>query len=290
MRAARPSGNPRAIPLRRVSKSSLRRLIITAAIIGLAALPPGLSAQTKRTKPKKPAVQKAKPTVTPVPSPEPTPADTSTKRNARPSGDSRPSNAAAAYQPEYFYTFDRPGFLYDHIAIEHDETGKGKITFTKSDFEEPMTDPVQLSAVTMENLKSAFAALGFLDSTEEYQVKGRDYSHMGNVAITLKKQGRERMVKYNWTDNKDAKALMDEYRRIGNEYTWRFEITLARENQPLQAPGLMDTLASYYKRNELSDPPHLIPLLTELSTDERIPLMARNRAAKLIEQIQKAKK
>ena len=31
---------------------------------------------------------------------------------------------------------------------------------------------------------------------------------------------------------------MDEYRRISNEYTWRFEIA-ARENQPLQTPGLM---------------------------------------------------
>ncbi|MBP9664460.1 MAG: hypothetical protein KBD94_07530 [Pyrinomonadaceae bacterium] len=58
----------------------------------------------------------------------------------------------------------------------------------------------------------------------------------------------------------------------------------------MQTPGLMDTLASYYKRNELSDPPHLVPLLTELSTDERMPLMARNRASKLVEQIQKVKK
>ena len=113
---------------------------------------------------------------------------------------------------------------------------------------------------------------------------------MGNIAVTLKKQGRERTVKYNWTDNKDAKMLMDEYRRISNEYTWLFELTLARQNQPLQTPSLMDALDSYFKRNELSDPPHLLPLLTQLSTDERMPLMARNRAAKLIEQIQKAKK
>ena len=79
-------------------------------------------------------------------------------------------------------------------------------------------------------------------------------------------------------------------RRIGNEYTWRFEITTARENFPLQTPGLVDGLDSYMKRNEISDPQHLLPFLTALSTDERIPLMARNRASKIIKEIEKAKK
>lgn len=65
---------------------------------------------------------------------------------------------------------------------------------------------------------------------------------------------------------------------------------MARENQPLQTPGLMDAIAAYINRKEISDPPHLIPFLTELTTDERLPLMARNRAAKLIKQIEKTKK
>lgn len=270
-------------------RSTLR---VVVGAIAVAVVPLGLSAQTKRPKkPKKTAVQTVKPSPSPVP--ETPPIAAPPKRNDRPTDakpNARDTNAKAVYTPEYFYTFDRPGFVYEHIEIEHDEAGKGKITFTKTGFDEPITDPIQLSTVTIENLKKAFAALNFLDSTDEYQLKGKDFSNMGNIAVTLKKQGRERTVKYNWTDNKDAKMLMDEYRRISNEYTWLFEMTLARQNQPLQTPGLMETLDSYLKRNELSDPPHLLPLLTELSTDERIPLMARNRAAKLIEQIQKIKK
>ena len=267
---------------------STLRVIVGA--IAFAVVPLGLSAQTKRPKkPQKPAVQ----TVKPSPAPENTPAATPPKRNDRPTDgktNARDATAKAVYTPEYFYTFDRPGFVYEHIEIEYDEAGKGRITFTKTGFDEPITDPIQLSTVTIENLKKAFSALNFLDSTDEYQLNGKDFSNMGNIAVTLKKQGRERTVKYNWTDNKDAKMLMDEYRRISNEYTWLFELTLARQNQPLQTPSLMDALDSYFKRNELSDPPHLLPLLTQLSTDERMPLMARNRAAKLIEQIQKAKK
>jgi hypothetical protein len=67
-------------------------------------------------------------------------------------------------------------------------------------------------------------------------------------------------------------------------------MTLARENQPLHTPGLMETMDRYITRGEISDPPHLLPLLTQYSTDERLPLMARNRAAKIIKLISKAAK
>ncbi len=52
----------------------------------------------------------------------------------------------------------------------------------------------------------------------------------------------------------------------------------------------MDGMDSLIRQNEISDPPHLIPFLTELSNDERLPLMARNHAAKLVKQIEKVKK
>src|SRR5258706_5498279 len=152
-----------------------------------------------------------------------------------------------------------------------------------------LTDPLQLSEVTMTNIRQTLTALNFLDSTENYQYT-RDFSNMGNVTFTVKKDGRSREVKYNWTDNKEAKFLMDEYRRIGNEYTWKFEINIARENQPLQTPGLVDALDGYLQRSEISDPPHLVQVLEALSNDERLPLMARNHVTKLIKQIEKTKK
>ena len=250
-------------------------------------------------KPRKPApVSAAKP----QPSPETVP-ETPVKKNERPADtttapakannrDSKNNAASPAksYIPNYYYEFDRPGFTYSRILIEHDDAGKGAISFKKDGFEDLLTDPIQLSTATVEKLKASFAALKFLDSTDNYQYAAHDFSNMGNVTITLKKDGRARTAKYNWTENKDAKFLMDEYRRIGNEYTWKFEMIVARENQPLQTPGLMDALDSYFRQNEISDPPHLMPFLTELSVDERLPLIARNRAAKLIKQIEKPKK
>jgi hypothetical protein len=51
----------------------------------------------------------------------------------------------------------------------------------------------------------------------------------------------------------------------------------------------MDELDSLLRRNEISDPPQMLPMLKELSNDERIPLIARNHAKRLVEKIEKAK-
>ena len=165
----------------------------------------------------------------------------------------------------------------------------GVISDGEDGFDELITDPIELSPVTMTNIRQTLTDLNFVDSTENYQYS-KDFSNMGNNTFTVKKDGKERTAKYNWTDNKNAKILMDEYRRIGNEYTWKFEFGVARENQPLLTPGMMEALDSYIQRGEISDPTHLVPFLTQLSTDERLPLMARNRAAKLIKQTEKASK
>lgn len=249
----------------------------------------GLSAQAKKTK----RAVKSKPATaaTPQPTIEP-PAEVRVKRNERPADEKsnkRNAPAAPVDSPVYFYEFTRSGFLYGKVLIEHDEAGKGKISFLKEGYDEMITDPIQLSPVTLKNLIDAFAALNFLESSENYQTE-RDHANMGSVSITVKKEGRERNAKYNWTENKQAKFLMDEYRRIANEYTWKFEIGVARQNQPLQTPGMMTTLDNYIRQNEISDPPHIIPLLTELSTDERLPLIARSHADRLVKQIEKTKK
>lgn len=194
-----------------------------------------------------------------------------------------------AYTPVYVYTFDRPGFQYSSIKIEHDEDGRGRIWFKPDKEEQAFDDPVTLSPATMTILKAALDELHFLDSTEDYQFPGRDYSTMGNVSITISRGGKTRTAKYNWTANKAAKVLMDTYRGVADEATWKFEIMSARENQPLLTPGLVDTIDDLIKRGDIPDPPHLVPYLDELSNDERLPLIARNHLTRIISQISKAK-
>jgi hypothetical protein len=212
--------------------------------------------------------------------------DTKTNnQNSNPN--SRPVSANEV-KPTYHYEFSQPNFVISQISIEHDENGKGKITFLKKDFSEPISDPIQLSPATLERIKTAYQTLNFLDSTENYQYE-KDYSHLGNMKFTQLKDGRERTAKFNYTVNKDAKILADEYRKIGQQYVWVFDLNVARVNQPLEAPRLFDALDSLVKRDEISDAPQMIPFLRELSNDERLPLIARNHATRLIKMIEKKK-
>jgi len=232
-----------------------------------------------------PVKKTPRPAADAIPSATPASQPTPGKRNERPTG-SGPMTNAAALVPDHIYKYSRPGFLYTDIRVEHDENGRGRIYFKKNGSDEVIDDPIELSAPMLKGLNEAFAELNFLDSNENYQYE-KDYSHLGNIEITLKRDGRSRTAKYNWTENKAAKFLMDEYRRISNEAIWKFEMSISRENQPLESPRIMDGFASYIQRNEISDPPHLIPFLNQIANDERLPLIARNHATRIIATIEK---
>lgn len=212
---------------------------------------------------------------------EPIPAKKNSRGGAAPTVVVRETGAFT-----HFYEFSRPEFTVNRVIIRHDDRGKGDISFSKTGSEETIMDPLQLSSLTLERIATVLGGLDFLNSTENYQYE-KDYSHLGNIKFTQKVGERSRTVTYNWTENKGAKALMDEYRRIGQQYVWMFDVNLARENQPLEAPKLMDTLDGYIRRGEISDTEQMLPFLRVLSDDERIPLIARNHASKLVKQIEK---
>lgn len=245
-------------------------------------------AQTKKTP--RATVKSPVPAETPQKAPSPDVILEAPKKNGRP-GDSIGKGPAIAidYVPTYFFEFNRPGFIISRILIEHDSAGNGKISFLKKDLDELISDPIHLSPVTTKGIDETLAKMDFFRSTENYQYE-KDLSNMGNNVIRIIKDGRERTVKFNWTTHKEAKFLMDEYRRVGNEAVWEFELASARVNQPLDTPRLLDGLDSYIQRNEISDPPHIIPLLKDINNDERLPLIARNHAARLIGRIENLRK
>jgi hypothetical protein len=209
-------------------------------------------------------------------------------RKANSSARETEAKIAAAPMP-FAYEFNSPQFLVRRVFIEHDENGKGKITFEKINLDEPITDPLQVSPAALEKIKGAFDDLKFLDSTEKYQSVQYDYPHLGTMKLTLRDKTRERTAEFNWTDNKIAEELAKEYKRLSEQFIWMFEMNLARENQPLEAPKLMDKIDTLIKRNEVSDLKQMQSYLREIADDERLPLIARNRAEKIIKQIEKQK-
>jgi hypothetical protein len=197
------------------------------------------------------------------------------------------SDTPAQVDPEtYAYDFSQPQFFIRHVVVEHDSTGRGRVVLEWLGDSTPVVEPLQLSGAALGRITSLWQALRFLDSEENYQAD-KQFPHLGTMKLTMRSGTRSRTAQFNWTHNREAAALVNEYRRAADQATFVFEITIARENRPLDAPKLMDQLETMVTRNGLSDPQQLIPLLRELRTDERIPLMARNHADRILKKITK---
>jgi hypothetical protein len=185
----------------------------------------------------------------------------------------------------YSYEFTQPDFYVRHIVIDHDATGRGKITFQRKGEEASIEEPIELSIGALGRVLGAWTELRFLESTENYQSE-RQYAHMGTMRLKMEHDSLKRTAEFNWTNNKTASSLANEYRRVADQAILIFDISVARETQPLNAPKLMEEIELQLKRNGLSDPQQLVPLLTDISTDEHLPLIARNHALRLIKKLE----
>jgi len=214
---------------------------------------------------------------------------TESKRNDRPQSNSTSTivpDSKEATSVRYTWEFSQREFTIPHIAVEHDATGRGKVTFARKGEEDPIVENVELSSSVLARIEKLWRELRFLDSTENYQ-SSKDFAHLGTYKLGMTALDRKRTAEFNWSGNASAWALAQEYRRVADQVIFIFDMAVARENQPLNTPGLLKQLESMYNRNALSDPKQLVPLLKEIRTDAHIPLIARNHADRLLKKIDK---
>jgi hypothetical protein len=213
------------------------------------------------------------------------------KHNVRPDAGAPASSPTSATEgvetsARFSYEFTQPQFYVRHLVIEHDAHGRGTVTFERLHEETSFEEPLDLSPETTARIAGLWQSLRFLDSNEDYQ-SDRQYPHLGTMRLKMEQDERKRTAEFNWTNNKTASALINEYRRIADQAIWLFDISVAREHQPLDTPKLMEELELQLKRDGLADPLQLIPLLKDISTDEHLPLITRNHALRLLKKIQK---
>ncbi|MFN2498676.1 MAG: hypothetical protein ABR557_06270 [Pyrinomonadaceae bacterium] len=213
------------------------------------------------------------------------------KQNSRPAQPTLTASAsskklAEAKPAKYSYEFTQPQFNVRHIVIEHDQRGGGWITFEHLNEEAPSKEPLELSTACAERILGLWQSLRFLDSVENYQ-SARQFPHLGTMRLKMEQDSQKRTAEFNWTNNKNASALVNEYRRVADQAILVSDLATARENQPLNSPKLMEQLENMLRRNSLSDPQQLVPLLKEITTDEHLPLITRNHAMRLLKQIEK---
>ncbi len=279
--------------------------LIAALCLSGAAFLPSAAAQRRvaNNKRKSNAPAAVKPTPTPAdaaPTPDPTPAPA--KANSRPADQQATTTTtsapvvantpvatqhnAASDAVRYYYEFTQPNFYLRHIVIEHDAAGRGQMTFERKPDTESYTEPIEIAPAALARISAAWAALNFLASTENYQTD-RQMAHLGTMRLRMTAGERTRTAEFNWTHNPPAAALTNEYRRLADQQLFVFEITVARQYQPSDTVKLLKGLELQLNRDGISDGAQLAPLLADLAGDERIPLIARNQAERLIKKIKK---
>ena len=189
---------------------------------------------------------------------------------------------------KYVYEFSQPEFFISHLIIMVVGRGHGTFTFQRKTLSEPIVEAFDLSPAALARIDNLWQALNFLNTAEDYQTP-RQYPHLGTISLRMVRGNQDRSTQFNWTANNTMNDLLREYRRIADQALFVFDINLARTLQPLDAPKLMDRLEKLVKSDGLSDTQQVVPLLRELAVDERIPLIARNRADKILQIIAKAK-
>lgn len=211
------------------------------------------------------------------------------KQNTRPNTIAKPdasSSGTVKSTPTFSYEFTQPNFYLRHIVIEHDDAGHGKITFERLNEDVPIVEDLQISPAALKRITGLWQALRFLDSDTNYQ-SDKQFAHLGTMKLSMVDGDRKRAAEFNWSDVKEASDLASEYRRVADQASFVFDVSVARENQPLNTPKLMGAFESLLKRNGLSDPQQMLPLLKDISSDERLPLITRNHALRLIAKIEK---
>ncbi|HLL74515.1 MAG TPA: hypothetical protein VK421_04570 [Pyrinomonadaceae bacterium] len=225
-------------------------------------------------------------------------AQTTEKKNARAAGEGgvqQPANGSSSPRGEaadgarYSFEFAQPAFIVSRYVIEHDTAGRAKISFQKKTDglnDAPVVEQFDIAPAAFARILSAWEALKFLDSQADYQAD-KQFPHLGTMRLRMRSGGRAREAEFNWTNDEHAAALAREYKALAEQQLFVFDMALARQYQPSEAIKVLKRLETLLKMGGISDPPQLLPFLRDLTTDERIPLIARNHAERLIKQIAK---
>jgi hypothetical protein len=196
-------------------------------------------------------------------------------------------NSGAA-EGSFSYRFENPRFYIRVIEIDIDSNGVGQLRFTRGESDEVLDSKIKLLPATVSRIRTLFKVTGFIGSHNEYQAE-KDFSHLGWVTLGEKQGARVRATRFNYTKNLEMKELADIFRGIATQEMSLFDIENAERYQPLDLPKQLDVLENDLKLERIAEPERLLAALTEIAADDTQPLIARNQANRIIDQIRKGK-
>ncbi|MGE0882228.1 MAG: hypothetical protein AB7P14_01670 [Blastocatellales bacterium] len=187
----------------------------------------------------------------------------------------------------FYYLFENERFTTPLQEVKFDGAGHGTFRFKRKDSDE-IVNELDVSPVLLSQIQLLFSDLNFLESNVDYQHK-KDFSHLGTVTIAMSRDGKERMVKFNYTDNTAMSKLRELFQNLAIQETRVFEMETVRSNDPISTPAQLRMLESELRSKHIADPNRFVPILKDIKLDEGVPLIARNHAERLLQSIKKGK-
>ena len=188
----------------------------------------------------------------------------------------------------YQYKFENARFYIPLIEIALTAEGAGELRFKRGESDEIIDLKVKLEPATLARIAKLFHETRFLESAEEYQGK-KDFSHLGWVTLSAQAGERERTARFNHTENLQIKELAEIFRAIATQEIHLFDIDLAEQYQPLDLPRQVEALENDLRLERIAEPARLLPALREIEGNNTLPLISRNKARKIIQDIEKGK-
>jgi hypothetical protein len=184
------------------------------------------------------------------------------------------------------YRFENEVFLIPRVEVTLDGLARGRVVFTRKSLNRPVERQIAASPRTAAEIATLLARLNFVDATEVYQSKS-EHPNLGTVTLQVTQGGKTREARFNYTENKDAEALVAILRGLATREIFAFDLETAARYYPLDTPDLLKALKDEIARKRVTDASALVPLLRDLSGNIGVPLIARNKAEELAKSLER---
>lgn len=188
----------------------------------------------------------------------------------------------------FSYQFDGPRFYVPLMEIDLAPDGTGELRFRRGESDEILKIELKLLPATIERIRELYGETNFLNSNEEYQNK-KDFSHLGWTTLSAKEGERERKARFNYTTNLQIDELARIFRGIATQEMFLFDITTMAQYQPLDLPRQLEALESSLRLEQIAEPERILAAMRELNSNDALPLIARNKASRIISDLEKKK-
>jgi hypothetical protein len=186
------------------------------------------------------------------------------------------------------YRFENSRFYIPLIEIDLAASGAGELRFKRGESDEVIDRKLKLLPATTARIRELYERAHFLTSDKEYQDE-KDFSHLGWISLSMRRGERERKVRFNYTPNLDIKDLADLFRAIATQEMHLFDIEVSEQFQPLNLPRLLDALENDLRGERVAEPEQMLAALNEIAGNDTQPLIARNHAIRIADNIKKGK-